>query len=126
MLESAECFVGRKWEYPIHASLQRYLAHFSLCFKILISSRYLLFPSSFYRRIPWETGRIGRTKDGPILEDRALGIYPNSVFTLYTLVYDVIGCSIGFKFKQSTLKLYLSNKLIIVGAKNGGKITTRL
>ena len=46
------------------------------------------------------------TKDGPIVQDRALGTYPNSVY---------------FKFKQSTLRLYLSNKLIIVGAKNGGK-----
>ena len=27
------------------------------------------------------------------------------VFTLRTLVYDVIGCSIGLEFKQLTLKL---------------------
>ena len=48
------------------------------------------------------------------------------VCTLCTLVYHVIGCSINFKFKQSTLKLQLSNKLIIVGAKNCGKLTTQL
>ena len=70
--------------------------------------------------------RIARPKDVPIVEDRALGIYPKSVYTLCILEYDAIGCSISFKFKQSTFKLYLSNKLIIVGATNGGKITTRL
>ena len=49
------------------------------------------------------------TKDGRIVEDRALGIYPNSVYTLAVLLlYDVFGFSIGFKFKQSTLNLYLS------------------
>ena len=41
------------------------------------------------------------------------------VCTLCTLVYDVIGCSIGFEFRQSTLKLQLSTKLIIVGAMVG-------
>ena len=46
--------------------------------------------------------RYGTTKDGRIVEDRALRIYPNSVYALYN---DVIGCSIGLKFKQSTLKL---------------------
>ena len=70
--------------------------------------------------------RIARPKDVPIVEDRALGIYPKSVYTLCTFEYDANGCSISFKFKQSTFKLYLSNKLIIVGATNGGKITTRL
>ena len=65
---------------------------------------------------------LSSTKDG-IVEDRE---FIRIVCTLCTLEYDVIGCSIGFKFKKSTLKLYLSNKLIIVGATNGGKITTRL
>ena len=41
------------------------------------------------------------SKDGRIVEDRALGIYPKSVYALYTSIC----CSIGFKFKQSTLKL---------------------
>ena len=44
-------------------------------------------------------------KDGRIVENRAIGIYPNSEYTLCTLLYDVIGCSIGFKFKQLTVKL---------------------
>ena len=68
--------------------------------------------SSCFRRIKNEkrikkivNEYIVNVKDGRIVEDRALGIYPNSVYTLCTLVYDVIGCSIGFKFKQSTLKL---------------------
>ena len=65
------------------------------------------------------------TKDGRIVEDRALGIYPNSEYALYTFIIRH-WLQYGFKFKQSTLKLQLSNKLIIVGAKNGGKITTRL
>ena len=28
----------------------------------------------------------GQSKDGPIVEDRALGIYPNSVYALYSCI----------------------------------------
>ena len=39
------------------------------------------------------------TKDGRKVEDMAFGIYPNSVYALYTCI-----CCIGFNFKKLTKK----------------------
>ena len=67
-----------------------YTLHYTQYTKYDFAIIFLIFDIIYYtiHSIPNMTllydKRIDIDKDGPIVEDRALGIYPNSMYTLYT------------------------------------------